>query len=68
MRGHGRRDRLARTGGRFLVVSLVSYALNLCWVWLLVTHFGLPKLAPVPLVLGVTPLAVFALNRQWVFN
>jgi putative flippase GtrA len=66
-RGHGRRDNLARTGGRFFAVSLVSLALNEFWVWLLVTHFGLPLWAPYPLVLGVTPLIIFSLNRRWVF-
>ena len=66
-RGHGRRDNLARTGGRFVAVSLVSFALNQLWVWLLVVHFALPLWAPYPLVLGVTPLIVFALNRRWVF-
>ena len=67
-RGHGRRDNLARTGGRFVIVSLVSFALNQLWVWLLVRHLELPLWAPYPLVLGVTPLVVFALNRRWVFN
>jgi putative flippase GtrA len=66
-RGHGRRDNLARTGGRFFAVSLVSFALNQLWVWLLVQHFALPLWAPYPLVLGVTPLIVFSLNRRWVF-
>ena len=47
--------------------SLVSFALNQLWVWLLVVHFGLPLWSPYPLVLGVTPLIVFALNRRWVF-
>ena len=67
-RGHGRRDNLARTGGRFVAVSLVSFALNQLWVWSLVRHWGLPLWAPYPLVLGVTPLAVFWLNRRWVFE
>ena len=67
-RGHGRRDNLARTGGRFFAVSLVSFALNQLWVWLLVRHFALPLWAPYPLVLGVTPLIVFSLNRRWVFG
>ena len=67
-RGHGRRDNLARTGGRFVVVSLVSFGLNQLWVWLLVVQLGLPLWAPYPLVLGVTPLIVFALNRRWVFG
>ncbi|RYE86752.1 MAG: GtrA family protein, partial [Hyphomicrobiales bacterium] len=67
-KGHGRRDNLARTGGRFVVVSLVSFALNSFWVWLLVQHFGLPTWAPIPPALGLTPLAVFSLNRHWVFK
>jgi putative flippase GtrA len=66
-RGHGRRDNLARTGGRFFAVSLVSFALNQLWVFLLVRQFALPLWAPYPLVLGVTPLIVFSLNRRWVF-
>ena len=65
---HGRRDGLARTGGRFVVVSLVSFGLNSFWVWLLVRQFELPLWSPYPLVLGVTPLVVFALNRKWVFG
>jgi putative flippase GtrA len=67
-RGHGRRDNLARTGSRFVVVSLVSFGLNQLWVWLLVRHLGLPLWAPYPLVLGVTPFIVFGLNRKWVFS
>ena len=67
-RGHGRRDNLARTGGRFVIVSLVSFGLNQLWVWLLVQRLDLPLWAPYPLVLGVTPLVVFALNRKWVFG
>ena len=66
-RGYGRRGNVARTGGRFVVVSLVSFALNQLWVWLLVQHFDLPLWAPYPLVLVVTPLVIFALNRRWVF-
>ncbi len=67
-KGHGRRDNLARTGGRFVVVSLVSFAANQFWVWLLVRHFHLPLWAPYPPVLVVTPLLVFMLNRKWVFE
>ncbi len=66
-RGHGRRDNLARTGGRFLAVSLVSFGLNQLWVFLLVRELALPLWAPYPLVLGATPLIVFSLNRRWVF-
>lgn len=67
-RGHGRRDNLARSSFRFLIVSLISFALNSFWVWLLVRHFALPLWAPYPLALGVTPLVVFWLNRRWVFE
>ncbi len=67
-RGHGRRDNLARTGGRFVIVSLVSFGLNSFWVWLLVQQLELPLWSPYPLVLTVTPLVVFALNRRWVFS
>jgi putative flippase GtrA len=67
-RGHGRRDNIARTGSRFVIVSLVSFALNQLWVWLLVRQLDLPLWAPYPLVLGVTPLVIFALNRKWVFG
>ncbi len=67
-RGHGRRDNLARTGGRFVVVSLVSFGVNSFWVWLLVKQLGWPIWSPYPLVLGVTPFAIFALNRKWVFG
>jgi putative flippase GtrA len=65
--GHGRRDNLARTGGRFFLVALVSFAINQLWVWLLVQYLDLPLWAPYPLVLGVTPLIIFSLNRRWVF-
>jgi putative flippase GtrA len=67
-RGHGARGNLARTGGRFVIASLISFALNQLWVWLLVRHLGLPLWSPYPLVLGVTPLALFWLNRRWVFG
>ena len=67
-RGHGRRDNLARTGGRFVLVSLVSFALNSFWVWLLVRLFGGPTWWPIPPVLLVTPFLVFYLNRRWVFE
>lgn len=67
-KGHGRRDNLARTGGRFMVVALISFAINSLWVWLLVQHLKLPVWSPYPLVLGVTPLLMFWLNRRWVFD
>lgn len=67
-RGHGRRGNLARTGGRFVIVSLVSLGLNSFWVWLFVERLGGPTWWPMPFMLGATPLVVFWLNRRWVFD
>jgi putative flippase GtrA len=67
-RGHGRRGNVARTGGRFFLVSLVSLALNSLWVWLFVRYWGGPTWWPIPFTLTVTPLLVFWLNRRWVFE
>ncbi len=67
-KGHGSRDRQAQRIMRFIIVSLISFALNSLWVWLLVQYMGLPLWAPYPPVLCVTPLLVFWLNRVWVFE
>jgi len=67
-KGHGGRDRQMVRILRFAIVSLISFALNSFWVWLLVQHMDLPIWAPYPPVLCVTPLLVFWLNRQWVFE
>jgi putative flippase GtrA len=66
-RGHGRRDNLARTGSRFVIVSLVSLGLNSFWVWLLTEPLALSPAWPILPMLFVTPLVTFTLNRQWVF-
>jgi putative flippase GtrA len=66
-RGHGRRGNIARTGGRFVAVNLVGLALNSFWVWLLVEQLGGATWWPMPLMVTATPLAVFWLNRKWVF-
>ena len=67
-RGHGRRDNLARTTSRFFLVSLVSFALNSLFVWLLTGPLGGPDWWPTIPMLFVTPLVTFALNRRWVFG
>lgn len=66
-RGHGRRDNLARTGSRFLIVSFVSLGLNSFWVWLCTEPLALSPAWPILPMLFVTPLVTFTLNRQWVF-
>ena len=53
---------------RFLMASGCAFALNSFWVWLTTSLLGLSPLAPVPLMIGVTPFASFLLNRYWVFR
>jgi putative flippase GtrA len=66
-RGHGG-ERTHATKVRFITVSLISYALNSFWVWLLYTHLHLGRGAPILPMLFVTPAVTFVLNRQWVFR
>ena len=66
-RGHGA-ERDLRTKVRFVIVSLISYALNSFWVWLLFTQLQLGRAAPIVPMLFVTPAVTFLLNRQWVFR
>jgi putative flippase GtrA len=66
-RDHGS-ERTHSTKVRFLVVSLVSYALNTFWVWLLYSKLQLGRAAPIAPMLFVTPAVTFFLNRQWVFR
>jgi putative flippase GtrA len=66
-RDHGGK-RTHSTKVRFLVVSLVSYALNTFWVWLLYSKLQLGRAAPIAPMLFVTPAVTFFLNRQWVFR
>jgi putative flippase GtrA len=66
-RGHGG-ERTHATKLRFATVSVISYALNSLWVWLLFTHLDLGRAAPILPMLFVTPVVTFVLNRQWVFR
>ena len=66
-RGHGG-ERTHSTKLRFAAVSLISYALNSFWVWLLFTHLELGRAAPIVPMLFVTPVVTFVLNRKWVFR
>jgi putative flippase GtrA len=66
-RGHGS-ERTHATKLRFAVVSVISYALNSFWVWLLLTQLHLGRAAPIVPMLFVTPVVTFTLNRQWVFR
>jgi len=66
-RGHGTRDNVARTGGRFLAVTAFGFFLNSFWVWLFTGLLHGPVWWPMPFMGFATPLAVFWLNRLWVF-
>nr|NUR37024.1 GtrA family protein [Sphingomonas sp.] len=66
-RGHGA-ERNHATKARFVTVSLISYALNSFWVWLLFTFLQWGRAAPIVPMLFVTPVVTFTLNRQWVFR
>ena len=66
-RDHGG-ERTSTTRVRFVIVSLISYALNSFWVWLATETFGLDPAWPILPMLFVTPAVTFLLNRQWVFR
>ncbi|HET9353533.1 MAG TPA: GtrA family protein [Sphingomicrobium sp.] len=66
-RDHGG-ERTHGTKVRFVIVSLVSYALNSFWVWLLTEALDLDPAWPILPMLFVTPAVTFVLNRQWVFR
>jgi putative flippase GtrA len=65
--GHGARDDLKRTGGRFLVVTLIGLAINQTWVSLTQLLHISPHWADVPMAC-VTPLLSFPLHRYWSFR
>ena len=66
-RDHGA-ERTHTTKVRFVIVSLISYALNSFWVWLLTEPLKLDPAWPILPMLFVTPAVTFLLNRQWVFR
>jgi len=66
-RDHGT-ERTHATTLRFISVSVISYGLNSFWVWLIYSHLGWGRAAPIVPMLFVTPLVTFTLNRQWVFR
>ncbi len=67
--GHGRAPGMDRQAlGRYLVVSLLCYALNSFWVWGIVKQSGYSvAMSIIPMVL-VTPWLGFVLNRFWTFK
>ena len=66
-RGHGDRDRHHIRASRFLLVALVTFAINQFHVWLLVKQLGGPTWWPTIPMVFVTPLVTFALLRRFVY-
>jgi putative flippase GtrA len=68
-KGHGTRDQSGRQHLKFLIVQGFGLVLNALFTWVITGPlFHGPQWLPlVPIVL-ITPLATFALNRQWVFG
>lgn len=67
--GHGRAAGMDATAlGRYVIVSLLCYALNSFWVWLVVKQSGYSvAMSIIPMVL-ITPWLGFVLNRFWTFK
>lgn len=67
-KGHGSSGtRSVAQSVRFVLVSFVSLGLNKIWVWLFTDYLGGPPWWAIPAICFVTPVAVFTLNRKWVF-
>ena len=65
-RGHGARGRATQL--RFFAASLLSYAVNAFWVWLLTAHYHAGAYSPLLPIVFLTPVLLFAVNRWWVFR
>lgn len=67
-RGHGSRDSSGRQHAKFLIVQGFGLALNALFTWVLADLLHYPDWVPLIPIVTITPLATFALNRQWVFG
>ncbi|MGY4395256.1 putative flippase GtrA [Sphingomonas sp. UYAg733] len=67
-KGHGTRDTSGRQHVKFLVVQGIGLALNAVFTWVLTGPLHQPNWVPLIPVVLITPIATFALNRQWVFG
>lgn len=67
-KGHGTRDSSGRQHVKFVIVQGVGLALNAVFTWLLADLLHYPDWVPLIPIVTITPIATFALNRQWVFG
>jgi len=66
-RGHGKRED-RRMQMKFLAVQGSGFLLNEAFTWVLTGPMDGPTWWPLVPAIFVTPLATYALNRQWVFG
>lgn len=68
-KGHGIRDKSGKQHGKFLLVQGFGLVLNALFTWIITGPlFHGPEWLPLIPIVTITPLATFALNRQWVFG
>ncbi len=67
-RGHGTREQGGRQQLKFLVVQGFGLLLNALFTWVTTVLLHQPAWVALIPVVVVTPIATFALNRQWVFG
>jgi putative flippase GtrA len=53
---------------RFCVATAAGFVLNTAAIWAIMDLYGLPYPYTLPVIAGVTPVVVFALNRAWSFR
>lgn len=67
-RGHGTRDHSGRQHVKFVVVQGVGLAFNALFTWVITGPLNGAEWLPLIPIVTITPIATFALNRQWVFG
>ncbi len=67
-KGHGTRDTSGKQHAKFMTVQLFGLMLNSAFTWVLTGALHQPNWVPLIPVVLITPIATFALNRQWVFG
>jgi putative flippase GtrA len=68
-KGHGTRDNSGRQHLKFVAVQGFGLLLNALFTWIITGPlFHAPAVLSLIPAVTVTPLATFALNRQWVFG
>jgi putative flippase GtrA len=67
-KGHGTRDSSGRQHLKFFLVQGFGLLLNAAFTWVITGLLHGPNWLPLIPVVTITPIATFALNRQWVFG